>query len=151
MSLLGALNHALARLDESADVEAVIDLYQRTQVVKRKLREFDQELKAEMVRWIDANGEIEIGTRRFYVGPKRTVKVIDKEAAAESLLEALGGDLTEFVECLTSEPFKQGHVKKLVGPNRHNELFRTETVTELKEGKARPVRELAVVDTRYLK
>ena len=152
MSELPAFTSQLALIDEDAPAGQILDLWERVQRHKRALREFDQELRQEFVRWLDANGELEVGDKRFYVKEKHTTRAIDKLQTAEALLTATSGDLQAFIDCLSSQPFLLGVSRKVVGNEAFAELFATEMVYDVGEGKPKKaIRELAVTDMRYVK
>jgi len=151
MSELKQLNSQLAKIDEAAPADLILDLYERLQRHKKALREFDQEFKAQFVSWLDANGELEYGDKRFYVRTKKTTKPRDKADVADAILDEVQGDLKLFTDYLSSQPFLAGATRKLLGDDDFATLFSTETAYEVAVGKPKKAkRELAVVDMKYV-
>lgn len=80
-----------------------------------------------MVKWLQAHGnKLELGPGLELIASKdKTIKPRNLAAVTEAVLEATGGDVDAMVKLLSSDPFKQGSVKQVVGEDRHGELFKT--------------------------
>jgi len=88
-------------------------------------------------------GEVRVGNTKYYESAKRTVKCIDKVGVFEALVDKFRGDELKVLDCMTTEPFRQGSVKRLIGEKAHAKLFKVKIDPFIKQ--------LTVVDTRFLK
>lgn len=117
----------------------------------KKLGEVHKELKerveAATIRYIQANGEIVDGPVRYYVGPNKSTKCVDVQATVKAVLEACGGDVQAFTECLSAGAFKPAKTKELLGASGAD-LFKTEETSDLKTGVAGKPR-LQKADERF--
>lgn len=143
------LEHECCMLETHLPEETVLELYERVAGAKQQIREIDAALKCGMIEWINANGQIQHGTKRFYVGNKRTTKTKGKAAAIMAILDSTGGDLDALASLLVAEPIKPGAAKKQLGDELWDVHFEVLDVPDLKTGKATTT-ELKVVDERYL-
>lgn len=100
----------------------------------------------------DGPGSFTFGDTRYYVGSKKKTKAVGNWQVMEALLEHTGGDAKQIAGCLASNAWKQGGIKTLIGEDQHKELFTTEVVLELKEGKpGKPIKELKQFPTNLIK
>lgn len=95
------------------------------------------------------SGNFTFGDTRYYVGTKKKIKPLGNWQIMEALLEQTGGDAKQMAGCLASDAWKQGGIKKLVGDDKHKELFETIEELEVKTGK--PKKELKQVPTKLIK
>lgn len=88
------------------------------------------------IQWIEANGDIEDGAKRYYVGTahKRTCK--DVPETIRTILETGGPDL--LVSALSTSCFRPATAMEILG-DRAGDLFICEDVPDLKTGKPRKV------------
>jgi len=100
------------------------------------------------IKWIEANGEIEDGEKRYYVGTSTTRKCRDVRRTVEGLLTETGGDLDAFTSALSSNAFKPATACTILG-EKANDLFETVTAKDLKTGA--PKKKLKSVDPKRLK
>ena len=107
-------------------------------------------LEAAAIKWIQENGELEYGDIRYYVGPNKTTKCLDAGKTLEALLSATDGDFEAVVRCMSSSAWKHGACREALPPAVYENLFRTEEVMDLKEGKPKGPR-LQKVNERFLK
>ena len=114
-----------------ASAEQVMEGKEFVDALKALARDLDAKFDAAAIKWIQANGEITSGTRRLYVGPNKTTKCKDVKATVGAVLDACGGDLEQFTECLSSGAFKPGATKKLLG-DKADALFETVETADLK-------------------
>lgn len=136
---------AIARI-HSADIDElamILDLVKHIEEMAGQIRKQSED---EMIERIRADGEIVIGSIRYYVGDKKTTKCIDIQKCIEALLTAAAGDLEQVCKTLSSQPIKHGAAKEILGETEWSKFFVVETETELKEGKPR----LNKVDTKFL-
>jgi len=140
------INKSIA-LEVNSDAEAALELLDLMRFWTAQLKQARAMATEALIEWIDGNGDLEMGEKRWYVGTTKRVKLRDSFAAAEALLDATGGDLVEFCEALASEPFKQGHMRTVLGDAEHERLFSVDIVKDLKTGK--PRREVKQTDKRF--
>lgn len=125
------------------EVVKALDLRNR---LREFVRELDGQVEAATIRWIDANGEIEVGDIRYYVGAEKKVRCVDTTRTAEAILERVGGSVGDFVATLVSQPFKPGAAQSVLG-DESDRLFSVTHVQDLKEGK--PRKRLKVANERF--
>lgn len=139
----------LASLDTTVPVSQVVDVMNAVDAYVRRAKEFKVQLEQAMIEWIKANGDIEIGTVRYYVGTEKETKCVDQREALEAFLDAAGGDLDAVSTMLASGAFKHGAARALLDEERYAKLFVTTEKSKLKEGK--PDRKLIRVDSQYVR
>lgn len=152
--MLAPLFLEVARVDTDTDAEAMGDLWQRVEIAKKRMRELSTRLEAAMLEHVTANGDLTVGTLRFYAGKEKTVTCTDKAETLLNLFGTIGGHFTldkeladAVANVLAAEPFKYGEARKVLG-DMFPETFRVETVPDLRTGKAKKV--LKQADTRYI-
>lgn len=130
----------LARLGEiaiEAKPEALLRLHRQCTEIRRQATTMIGLIEGAIKEHIVTTGsDIQIDEHmRWYVAPERKVKSIDDDAVAHAVLKAADGDLGKFTTgpdgVLKSQPWKPATVRKLIGEALYEELFRTETGTEL--------------------
>lgn len=139
----------LASLDTTVPVSQVVDVMNAVDAYVRRAKEFKVQLEQAMIEWIKANGDIEIGTVRYYVGTEKEAKCTDQRTALDLILEASGGDLDAVASVLASGAFKPGAARALLSPVQYEAVFLTTEKSKLKEGK--PDRKLIRVDSQYVR
>ncbi len=137
MNELNIIPNCKAAIDIIESGEASQDQVLRAQEFVRVLGEVYRELKENLetatIAYIEKNGEIRDGEKRYYVGPNKSTKCLDIRKTAEAVFEVSGGDWDAFVECLSSGAFKPGHTKKLLG-DKAEALFEDTETKDLKTG-----------------
>lgn len=137
--LKSSMDKDLLSMDESISVDAVVSRIDKLKVLAGIVRDFRQETEAAVCRWIDANGDIEVGDTRWYVGKTTSRKCKDVPASIQTLIEVLGGDLESLAKCLTSQPLKPAYCRSILKEKgadaAYTELFTEEAVPDLKTGK----------------
>lgn len=152
------MNHELLKLADNATAEItpatplpeLLTAMEYVTALKEATRLLSEKVEAGAIQWIEANGEIEVGETRYYVGPNRTTKCKDLGATLEAVLKATGGDFTETVRCLSTSAFKHGAAREILPADEYEALFETTEVMDLKEGNAKPAR-LQKVNARFLR
>lgn len=136
---------ALAIHDES-DADQVCIAIDAIDNAKRRIREIDAALKKSLIDWINRNGDITIGSKRYYVGNKKTTKPRDLERLCEAAITAAEGDFATFADSLSANAFKPGACKKLLGDawDRH---FEETIADDVKTGKPKKV--INMIDERF--
>jgi len=117
--------------------------------LEKRMREVKNSMRDQMIEWIDANGELLIGDVRYYVGTVTKNRCNDITRTLEQVMNSAGGSMEDVAGTLSSNAFKHGATRNLVGDAKFHELFTVEQVPDLKTGK--PRRELKSADTRFLK
>lgn len=130
---------------EAGQVAAIID---KMDAYKRRIKEIDATLKEALIDWINANGELTLGTKRYYVGSTKKTKPVDRIKLTIALIEAVQGDFDSFDEMLSANAFKPGACKKLLGDEWGNHFEET-IVEDVKTGK--PKKDVKVIDERFVK
>lgn len=138
----------LGALTPISTVEDVLEIYMAAEMHAKAMRWLKQQVEKLMIDHINANGDIEVGPVRYYVGNTKKVKAIDNSQVLNALYEKLAGDEEQVCLCMSSNPWKPGGIKKLLDDEKKfDELFTTTTVDDLKTGK--PKKGLKRIDSRY--
>jgi len=103
--------------------------------------------KQSVIAWLSRNGDYTAGENRYYVGTVRDYKCRDAVTTAERVLEAVEGDLERFLSMLSSNSWKPGAVRDLLGQAMFDVLFETVVKEDPKTGK--PVREPKVLNAQF--
>jgi hypothetical protein len=82
-------NLAVAALTPESPQDAVLEAMTRVDRLKAETKEIAALLETAVIEWIKTNGDLTMGTVRFYVGPDRSVKLVDKAQAVRRIFEAL--------------------------------------------------------------
>lgn len=98
-----------------------------------------QECDDAVIEWIRANGDLEVGGVRWYVARPKTVKCPDVGAVLSSMLESV--DIEQIISCLSSDCWKQGAVRSVLGNKEHARLFKITRPDTLKAGKLAKARD----------
>jgi hypothetical protein len=141
------LETSIVQIADDAPVPVLLEAGDKLAALGEFLKEARAMWEAKMVEHIQRNGPVEVGTVRYYVGPKRTTKCVDVPGAVEALLAKVEGDFQRFCDHLSSGAVKYGAARDTLDPADFDRLFTTTEETELKEGKPR----LQRVDTKYLR
>lgn len=139
----------IEELDEAAPIDRVIDTLDKLKVLTELATEMKRTLDARLISYIQANGQITIGTIRYWVGPKVTKKGRNNLAIFKAVLAATDGDIDQVVDgYLAADAFKPGACEKLLTREEFDQLFEITTKLDLKTGK--PSHELLKVDDRFV-
>lgn len=152
VSINDAINSLIAEvsaLSPDAPVEQLLTVRDRIDAAMQRLREVKQMGDEAAIAWINANGDIEVGTVRYYVGVTKTKKCKDTAATVEAAYEAVEGDAGRFAELLSSNAFKPGACAKVMSEEVFAEHFEVIEQQDLKTGK--PKKSVHKVDSRFLK
>lgn len=131
-----------------ADRADVLRAMAMVQQCKHAVAALSQRMEAAVIAWIGANGEIEDGDNRYYVGTSKTTKCVDVKATLDRLLTVTGGDLDAVNSCLSTGAFKPAATLAVLGSEGAG-LFTTEVVQDLKTGK--PKVGLKAVNKKFTK
>lgn len=144
-----ALAQRIEALPALSDAEAALSLMADVERFQAAAREAKRQLEAALIQFIDANGDIELGDKRWYVGHDKSYKRrTDLEVAVSALLEATGGDVAAFCGLLSSGALKPAACRLVLG-ERFADHFETVVERDLKTGA--PRRAVKVHDARFAK
>ena len=146
------LNVIGAERSEDND-RALLRVRDRAIVALRQARELMADVDAALIDYMNLNQcDLEISdTERLYVGSTRVTKSVDDQEILMAILEAGNGDMelltTGSGGMLGSQPWKPGAVRALIGDEKFNKCFTTETKLDVKTGK--PAKSVKVADSRF--
>lgn len=127
------LNAAVAGLEADDTADELLAMRDRLKVYADRIAEARKTVDQVIIAHIKAHGEIRIGTRKLYVGQRKTTKCVDNAIAYNALLAALNGDDEAVIKHLKSDAFKPGSCRKVLADFDYDRAFQTrvdETVTE---------------------
>lgn len=142
------VREAIDFLDVGVPANAVIHALAALEALERFVRGLRAELDPRVIEWITTHGPLENGAIRYFVAANKSVRCVDKLAAAEALLTVSRGELGMFTDLLCSQPYKAGSARAILPAADYARCFRTFEDQELREGK--PPLRLQKVDTRFL-
>lgn len=147
-----ALALRVVEMETTTAKEEVLDLREILAFMAGQMKELRERLDEKLIDWIDANGAIQVGSRRIYVGTKKDTKCRALKPALQALMESSGGDWEQFCACLSSNAIKYGAAKTVMTPDVWATHFEVVEKTELKEdGKEKPIRQIVDLDETFLK
>ncbi len=120
----------------------------------RKIRALRKCTDALLIAYILKFGDLEVGLgQRLYVGVNKKQRCRDDAELVAALLEKLNGDLSRFISgpdgILAASPWKIGAIRFILGSEKVEELFITETETDLRTGASKKV--LKIADVNFVK
>lgn len=131
------LENAIAIVEDGlASKEEVMSALAFKQQLGEIYRALNYRFEQAAIAWIDKNGEIEEGEKRWYVGTVTNRKCKDVRKALDAILTTSGGDLDTLVCALSTSCFKPSTAMEILGPTA-TDHFTSETVLDLKTGKPR--------------
>ena len=125
------ITRAMTALESVEDTEAAAEAYLAYQSAKAQLRRYMAELDAQarifLVPAMQRFGPLEIGDVNVWAGKETKIKPrLKGREMAERVVELYQGDVTALFEALQSDCFKQGQIKKDLGEEAWEELYRAE-------------------------
>lgn len=148
-SLVHQVENAVLADPTAMDTGAAIELLNAAGFMKEKLKELATKCDEILKAFIQKNGDIEVGTCRWYVGTETHHKPRDHGTVLKTLLAHFDGDMDSLANTLASDAWKTGAVRKALGDDVFEALFDTIVRADVKTGK--PVKKLKKADERYLK
>ncbi len=148
MTQLLTINQSVLTMTPATAADDVAELMQRIDFAKQHLRELEQQFKAALIEWINTNGDLTIGDKRYYVTTAKRTKPKDLAALTEAVMQATGGDFDKFVKTLGANAYKLGACKTVLG-DEWDIHFTVEPVDDLKTGK--PKKEVKCIDERFVR
>lgn len=146
-SAIERVEDALATMEEGSatpdQVRAALSFKQQLYEVYRSITfRFD----LAMVAWIEKNGDLEDGMKRYYVGTETKRKCRAVPVAFKALLEKCGGDLDLVLTTLASDAFKPASAMKMLGDDAPKH-FESTVEKDVKTGE--PKKKVKTFDERY--
>lgn len=139
-----------AAAQPGVDGDVVLEALDLCEELVRRARELKAEAEQAAIGWIQRSGEdLVCGDVRYYVGTEKKVKPKDKAEVLDALLNAKDGDVAGIGEYLSSDPFKHGAVRELVGEEKFTLLFEVRFDADLKTGK--PVKGLHKTNAAFVR
>lgn len=131
-NILETVNDSLEVLESGlASKEEVVNALSFVGRLKEITKELSARVDAGALAWVQANGPIENGDKRWYVGKDKTTKCRDVAGTVKAVLEATGGDVEAFTACLSTGAFKPAATIKVLG-KAGDDLFETIERPDLK-------------------
>jgi hypothetical protein len=116
--------------------DQVLAVWDKAQFFARETKRIKDLVEAEVLRWVQAHGELNCGNGvRYYAGIDKTTKCQNVPAAVEALMTACEGDFTRFCDTLASNAIKHSAAKKILAPEVYDGLFKVIEKDVLEEGK----------------
>ncbi|MCR4331803.1 MAG: hypothetical protein NUV34_03740, partial [Sulfuricaulis sp.] len=135
-------------IPEDAPADKVAEMLDWILCLGATVRDAKKQFDEQIISWIQANGDLTIGDKRYYVGPEKTTKSIDNARTLEALLTATDGDVQAIAGLLSSQPYKHGSCRGVLG-DQWDKCFIVEEKLDLKTGVAK--KELLVFDPTFTK
>jgi len=118
-------------------------------VLLKFAREADAAWDAIALAKVKAEGEFQLGTKKYFAAVDKKTECIDEMKVIETLLAVGGGELELIRDCLSANCYKHGAIKKYLTAQGKAELyaglFRVVEKDRLGE------KQLQVIDERFLK
>ncbi len=136
-----------------AEVEPTRDDVLAALNAAKRLKEIAAALHARatdiLTKFVQANGEFEDGGVRFYLATEKKQKCNGVREMMEAALVRTGGDVDAICTLLSSNAFKPGACKKMLGKD-FDKFWTTTEAVDLKTGEPKGKR-LQIVDTQFIK
>tara|TARA_Y100000310_G_scaffold172765_1_gene172903 strand:- start:915 stop:1442 length:528 start_codon:yes stop_codon:yes gene_type:complete len=153
---LAEMDRAVVRHITDLPVTADMDQFWHIREWTKQLANYASAWKKMITeKWIESMqeqgvSEVVIGSIRYYIGTTKTYKVKDKADLLEALLNHTGGDFDAIVECLSSNAFKHGAVRKqFEDEQKFDQHFEQDVVRNIKDGS--PKRGLQEVNDDFVR
>lgn len=123
--------------------DEALAILNHAEVFEDEVRAAVRRIKAGVLAYVVENGPLTVGSVRYRAGVETAWKCRDNYAVMRAVFEASGGDEEKVADVMASGAWKQGSIRKLVGDEKHAELFERVTKDVLEK---KLIRE----DTQYL-
>lgn len=140
---------AIDSIDPNGPYEDMLMVNEMVLFFKRLATEMKKASDAKFIEVIKAQGDVEIGDKRYYYGLTTKWTCSDPSYVLEVLLDELDNNMDKVASAFSSDPFKSGTVKGLIGEALHKELFVKTFKDKLETGK--PKKSLKVIDKKFVK
>lgn len=148
-ALRATLRSRIAEIDpdDPNAKDAAAYLWSSFAALSSALRECKAELESAIAEVIQAQGDIQISpTARLYLGTEKRYVCRDYVSLVTSIIAHAEGDLSRFAPgeggLLSSDPWKHGALKQLLGPAEFDRHFTREVATDIKTGAAKAAKVL---------
>ncbi|MCJ8300521.1 MAG: hypothetical protein MJK13_16520 [Pseudomonadales bacterium] len=142
------LGEALEVLDENSSIEELQEAVAVSDGIIAKVKDLLDTLKTErdeqLLRIVDARGPFQIGDTKYYRGVDKNQRHSSPVEILNALSEATEGDFYAICGCLSSNAWKAGACKEILG--KESPLFWYEESDKLKESKLMKVNTIFVED-----
>jgi len=141
---LPALRLRIAELlHPDADPSVAAEVYMGVLAAERMVKEVRSLFDEQLLAWLAEHGnELTVADTKLYAGVTKSEKVRDLKTAAESALDALGGDWYAFASLLSANALKAGECEVVLGPEWRREHFEVSYKTKV---------EVKTVNQKFLK
>lgn len=117
--------------------------------LKELATEYGKRAEELLTKYVEQNGEFTDGGVRYYVAVEKKYKCNDVREMVETALVRTGGDVDAMCLLLSSNAFKHGACKKLLGED-FQKFWTVSEAVDLKTGAPKGKR-LQIVDTQFIK
>lgn len=142
-ALVSSLTTIIGSITPETPADDVVAVHTLLGALKERVRELDAMFRdGPFKEWLEAHGgrELEIGDKRFFVGPVKKEKCRDVAQACECFI-TMASDLAEFATLLAADAFKPGAARKFLAarevPDTFEELFAVTYELDVQTGKPR--------------
>jgi hypothetical protein len=148
-NLLQSLDEAVLSLSADSPKDTLLEFHERMKFYKQESTRMLKIVEQAMISFINAHGPIELGNGvRYYVAHPKDTKCNNVAQTVEAIFEATGGDFVRSCECLSTSAIKHGAAKKILPPEKFEELFTVTVKDKLETGEAAP-KKLQKADDRF--
>lgn len=149
---LAVVGERIDAITPGGDLDILADARFKLDWFKEQIRQLEAQWTERAIAFAEATvkGEIRIGPKLYWVGDEKQEKDLDVRKTTEALLNKTGGDVDSFCTCLSTNAFKPGATKKILGPELFAEHFSTTYKKKLKADGS-PEKQLQCVNTDFLK
>lgn len=138
----------VSRITPKSSLDELCEALIAAEWLLARARTIDRLLKEAAIKWVDHNGEFDIGDMHYYVSCPLTMKCRNLTQTGHAVLSAAGGDFDQFLGVLVSQPYKYAAVRNIVGKALQGQLFLAQRTGRLVNGV--PERVLKHADKRFV-
>ncbi len=132
--------------------DAVAVVIDKVAVIKERMKALNEWLDAAVTEWVRANGPLQFGPYKYYIGDVTKVEWTDTPGALDAAFAASGGDWQTFArDFLAKDPIKHGSFEQHVGEAEAAKYFKRVKVEELRDNVATVKRKLQKSDVRFIR
>ncbi len=108
---------------EDATADQLLELLDKLDFVAERMAQIEARLMPAVIKFLEAGGKLERGTVFYTINKQKETKCRNAAESLQQILELLGTE--EAANCLASQPWKHGAVKKLIAKDDFERLFET--------------------------
>jgi hypothetical protein len=139
----------VVRINAKSSVEEIAEALNACDWLLARAKTVEALMKQAAIDWIDANGPFTIGDVEHSVGYSTVTKCLNVALTAHTLLDAVTGNLDQFIHTLVAQPFKPATARSFIDQRVYASLFKTSRTGRLVHGV--PERTLKRVDQRFIR